>query len=174
VSAKFFQELARLGEAMVELPFAAVRRLAEPDGERKVQEAGWRAYDAWVRLMNAATDDLYGDAAFGAATGRSMEGALRWQRMSSAMAGAFFGTLWPAVGLPTAAELTELRAEVRALRDEAGAARLEAAEARAAEFAPRLAAEHPANDSLAAMWDGWVPPAAPFSVGKERTDGPAN
>lgn len=173
---KLFREFAKWGETMIELPFAALRGLADPEGERerKVQEAGWRAYDAWVRLLNAATDQLYGDAAFGASTGRAMEGALRWQRTASAAAGAFFGTLWPAVGLPTAAELTELRAEVRALRDEVAATRLEAEEARAAEFALRPAAEHPANDSLAAMWDGWIQPAASFAVRKERTDASAN
>ncbi len=175
MDAQFFREFAKLAEAMVELPFVSARRLIDPDGERKAQEAGWRAYDAWVRLLNAATDQLYGDAAFGASTGRSMESALRWQRMASAAAGAFFGALWPAVGLPTAVELTELRAEVRALRDELAGARLEAEEARAVQFAPRRqAAEHLANDSLAAMWDGWIAPAAPFAGRKERSDASAN
>jgi hypothetical protein len=159
---------------MVELPFATMRRMVDPDGERKVQEAGWNAYDAWIRVMNAATDQLYNDASFGSATGRAMEDGLKWQRMASASAGAFFSALWPVVGLPTAAELTELHADVRALRDEVAAARLEAEEARAAETILRSAAEPPANDSMAAMWDGWLPTAVPFSGAKVREDAPAN
>lgn len=171
---KFFEELTRLSEAMVELPFAAARRLARPDGEREAQQAGWKTYDAWVRVINAATDALYGSAAFGAATGRSMESALKFQRISSATAGAFFGALWPAIGLPTAVELTDLRAEVRALRDEVATARLEAAEARAAESMLRPAAEHPTNEALAAMWDGWISPAAQYANGGESSDASAN
>ncbi len=174
MSARFFEELARLSEAMIELPFAAARRVVVADGERKLQEAGWKAYDSWVRVVNAATDELYGNAAFGAAAGRAMENGLKWQRTSSATAGAFFAALWPAVGLPTAAELSDLRAEVRALRDEVAVARLDAEEARAAELLPRPATEHPANDSLAAMWDGWIPPAASFANGREGSDASAN
>lgn len=170
MNANFFQDLMKLGEAMVELPIAAMSRAIAPDGERKVHEAGWKAYDAWVRVMNSATGQLYNDPSFGAATGRAMQDGLKWQRMASASAGAFFAALWPAVGLPTAAELTELHAELRALRDEVAASRLEAEEARAAETALRSAIELPPNDSLATMWHGWIP-AAPFAV---REDAPAN
>jgi len=174
VSAKLFQELTRLGEAVVELPLAAMRRFADADGERKAQEAGWKAYDTWVRAISAATDALYDSEAFGAAAGRWIESGLKWQRLSSAAAGAFFGALWPAIGLPTAAEMTELRAELRALRDEAAAARLEAAEARAAQpVLPPAAGEHPTNESLAAMWNGWIA-QAPYVNGREGGDASAN
>jgi regulator of protease activity HflC (stomatin/prohibitin superfamily) len=74
------------------------------------------------------------------------------------------------VGLPSAAELTELRAEVGALRDDLAEARLEAEEARAAEI------ELPAGerDALIAMWNGgWSPAAVPF-VRKRGEDVPAN
>ena len=91
-----------------------------------------------------------------------MEASLKWQRLGSAMTGAFFAALWPAVGLPSAAELTELRAEVGALRDDLAVARLEAEEARAAEIEVP-AGERQVDDQLTAMWNGgWSPAAAPF------------
>jgi len=71
-----------------------------------------------VRLANEATNELYSNRLFGDLTGRAMEGALRLQRVGDALASAFFGNLWPAVGLPTASEIRSLRDEVMALRDE--------------------------------------------------------
>jgi hypothetical protein len=43
---------------------------------------------------------------------------LRAQRMGDAMASAFFGNLWPAIGLPAANEVRSLRDEVSALRED--------------------------------------------------------
>jgi hypothetical protein len=186
---KFFEQWAKFGEAMVEIPFVAARGLfaqdAQRNGEPEIQEgiqgkiqqdlqqAGWKAYDAWVQLLNASTDGLYASPEVGSALGRSMEASLRWQRLGSAMTGAFFAALWPAVGLPSAAELTELRAEVGALRDDLAMARLEAEEARAAEV-EMPAGERRVGDALAALWNGgWSPAAAPFA--RERgDDAPAN
>lgn len=163
MSAKFFEEFGKFTEAMMELPFAATRHLVGAAVEDEVQAVGWKAYDAWVRLANQATEDMYGSQAFGTAVGTSMEQALKWQRVGSAMAGAFFGALWPAIGLPTAAELNDLRAEVRALRDEVAESRLEAEEARATTRAHVRPAEQPVYDALAAMRNGWIPTMAAFA-----------
>src|SRR5271154_6680625 len=101
-----------------------------------------------------------------------MEASLKWQRLGSAMTGAFFAALWPAVGLPSAAELTELRAEVGALRDDLAAARLEAEEGRAAGIDVR-AGERQVDDQLTRMWNGgWAPTPAPF-VSEGGKDAPA-
>jgi hypothetical protein len=181
---KFFEQWTKLGEAMVEMPFVAARSMFAQDrdsqkrnsqdrersGEQDLQQAGWKAYDAWVQLLNESANGLYNSPAVGSSVGRSMEASLKWQRLGSAMTGAFFAALWPAVGLPSAAELTELRAEVGALRDDLAEARLEAEEARAAEI------ELPAGerDALIAMWNGgWSPAAVPF-VRKRGEDVPAN
>jgi hypothetical protein len=43
---------------------------------------------------------------------------LRVRRVGDALASAFFGNLWPAVGLPTASEIRTLHDEVMALREE--------------------------------------------------------
>jgi len=89
------------------------------------------------------------------------------------MSDAYFAALWPAVGLPSGAELTELRAEVGALRDDLAMARLEAEEARAAEIEVPVG-ERQVGDPMTAMWNGgWTPETAPF-VRKRGEDAPAN
>ena len=124
-------------------------------------------------MVEQSANSLYGSPEVGESVGRSMEASLKLQRVGSAMAGAFFAALWPAVGLPSAAELTDLRAEVGALRDDLAEARLEAEEARAAEI--DLPADEPkVNEKLTAMWNGgWTPEVAPF-VRKRGEDAPAN
>jgi hypothetical protein len=165
---KFFEQWTKLGEALVEMPFVAARSMFAQDrdsqdrersGEQDLRQAGWKAYDAWVQLLNESANGLYNSPAVGSSVGRSMEASLKWQRLGSAMTGAFFAALWPAVGLPSAAELTELRAEVGALRDDLAEARLEAEEARAAEI-ELPAGERQAGEALTAMWNGGWSPAA--------------
>ncbi len=165
---KFFEQWTKLGEAIIEMPFVAARRVfaqdGETSGEQDLQQAGWKAYDAWVQLLNESANGLYNSPAVGSAVGRSMEASLKWQRLGSAMTGAVFAALWPAVGLPSAAELTELRAEVGALRDDLAEARLEAEEARAAEIDELPAGERQAGEALTAMWNGgWSPAAVPMA-----------
>jgi hypothetical protein len=181
VNVKFFEQLSKFSEAMLEVPFVAATSMFAHNGdqdrgqsgEQKLQQAGWKAYDAWMELLSESTNGLYASPEVGASVGRSMEASLRWQRLGSAMTGAFFAALWPAMGLPSAAELTELRAEVGALRDDLAVARLEAEEARAAEI-DVPAGERQVNDSLTAMWNGgWSPAAAPF-VRERGKDAPAN
>ncbi len=173
MNVKFFEQLGKLGEAMVEMPFAAAKSMVAQNGqggEQDLRQAGWKAYDAWVRLVNEAANGIYGSPEIGVSVRRSMEASLKWQRLGSAVTEAFFAALWPAVGLPTAAELTELRAEVGALRDDLAMARLEGAEVRAAEVP--VAADQ-ASDALTAMWNGGWIPAAPF-VAERGKDAPAN
>jgi hypothetical protein len=71
-----------------------------------------------VRLANEATNELYANRLFGDMTGRTFESALRIQRAGDALASAFFGNLWPSVGLPTASQIQGLRDEVMALRQD--------------------------------------------------------
>lgn len=181
MNVKFFEQLSKFSEAMLEMPYVAARSMLAQDrdqdrsqrGERELQQAGWKAYDAWIQLLSESANGLYASPEVGASVGRSMEASLRWQRLGSAMTGAFFAALWPAVGLPSAAELTELRAEVGALRDDLAVARLEAEEARAAEVDVAAGVRQVA-DPLTAMWNGgWTPEVAPF-VRKRSEDAPAN
>ncbi len=111
-------ELTKFYEAaLLELPFAAVRRLFAGD-DQVFSEAGWKAYDSWVRLANETANQLYANRAFGEVAGRAFETALGLQRLNDALAPAFFGTLWHALGLPTASSVEALHDETRALHQE--------------------------------------------------------
>jgi hypothetical protein len=112
-------ELAKFARAAwLDLPLAAAKLVIGAGDEKNLTKAGWTTYDAWVRLANEATNELYANRFFGDLTGRTMESVLRVQQVSDAMASAFFGKLWNAVGLPTASEIRTLRDEVVALREE--------------------------------------------------------
>ncbi len=117
--APWTDELTKFYEAaLLELPSAAVRRLFAGD-DQGFSEAGWKAYDSWVRLANETANQLYANRAFGEVAGRAFETALGLQRLNDALAPAFFGSLWHALGLPTTASNVEtLHDETRALRQE--------------------------------------------------------
>jgi len=83
--------------------------------EKEVVEAAWKGYDAGVRLASTSVDYLYRDAVVSDFMARSLDGWLRWQRLSQAAASAFFAALWPAVGLPTAAAVQALSEELRSV-----------------------------------------------------------
>ena len=102
----------------VELPGAMIKRLTAAGAEQDAHEAGWKAYDAWVRLANEAVNTLYADRAFGDTMARAFETNLGFGRIAETFASTFFGNLWPAIGLPTAREIHALRGELTALREE--------------------------------------------------------
>jgi hypothetical protein len=124
----FVENLFNLAEAaIVDLPVAAVKRLVGSSDERELHEAGWKAYDAAVAIANDATNRVFTTPAIASLTSRSLEAAVRWQRLNNAVSGAFFAALWPSLGLPTASvvqaardELSEIRGELQALRIESG------------------------------------------------------
>jgi len=101
--------------AFLELPVAGAKWGSGIGKEQEVAEAVWKGYDAWVRLTTTSIDELYTNSLFGEIVARSLDGGLRWQRLSQAWAGAFFAGLWPAMGLPTAAAVQALYAEVQFL-----------------------------------------------------------
>ena len=127
------------------------------DSERALRQRGWKAYDAWVQLVNETVNSLYVTPHVGASLGRLMEESLRWPRFGSSMTSAFFAGLWPTVGPPTEAELTELRAEVASLHDELAMTRVEAEEMCVAQ-----PAESQASEALSATRNGvWKPAGGP-------------
>jgi hypothetical protein len=158
----------------LDLPAATVKRMVSSDGERAMYEAGWKAYDALVGVSNELTNQLYSSEAFGNAAGRMIDATVRWQRLQNAVAGAFFSSLWPAIGLPTASEIESMRQEIRAMREELAAQRAEEAAVRAIE------ARHPTRERITspivpsssnpavhqiAVWSGW-----PISEAREADD----
>jgi hypothetical protein len=116
--APWTDELTKFYEAaLLGLPFAAVKRLFAGD-EQGFSDAGWKAYDSWVRLANEAANQLYANRAFGEVAARAFETALGLQRLNNALAPAFFGTLWHELGLPTASSIEAVHDEAIALRQE--------------------------------------------------------
>jgi hypothetical protein len=115
------KELSNFFEAVwLELPAEAGKVLLGGD-KKGLRKAGWRAYEAWVSLANELTNTIYSDPFIGQANGRAMEMALRLRQIGGTMAAAFFGNLWPSVGLPTHSEMVALRDELLALREELAA-----------------------------------------------------
>ncbi len=102
----------------VELPVAGSKASLGIAKDGEVEGAVWKGYEAWVRLLNHSTNMTYLNPFVGDYVARSLHQALRWQRLTSSVAGAFFTGLWSAVGLPAAAEVQGMRAELQALRRE--------------------------------------------------------
>ena len=116
---EFADGMVKLFEAACfDIPMAAAKTIAGNGDDNTLKAAGWKAYEAWVSLANDAANRLYANRAFGEASGRAFESALRMQRVSDALTSAFFGNLWPALGLPTQNQINSLRDEVTALRAE--------------------------------------------------------
>jgi hypothetical protein len=119
---EFSEGLVRLFEATwFDLPTAVARQITgrgedKALNDKSLNDAGWKVYEAWVSLANDAANRLYANPAFGAASGRAFETVLRVQRVGDALSSAFFGNLWPALGLPTQDQISSLRDEVTALR----------------------------------------------------------
>ena len=116
----FSDEILKLAQCLMpEPPTAKVKRIVADGGiDRQVHEIGWKAYDTVVGAANNATNRLYSNPAVGNVLGGAIDIMLRWQRFNAAVAGAFFAALWPAVGLPSAAEVEALRRDMRSMREE--------------------------------------------------------
>jgi hypothetical protein len=105
--------------AFIELPSAAARRLlAEEKDDQSLYAAGWKAYDAFVRIANESANQLYANPAFGEVTARSIEAALQARRASDSIASALFREVLPVLGLPSAKEIESLNRSITALREE--------------------------------------------------------
>jgi hypothetical protein len=62
VNPRFFEQLRHVNEAMIEMQFQVAERLLAQrgqDSERALRQRGWKAYDAWVQLVNETVNSLY-------------------------------------------------------------------------------------------------------------------
>jgi hypothetical protein len=156
------EDFGKLFEAAwIDLPTAAVKRLLAGEDQGAVSAAGWKAYDAWVRLANDASNRMYDNPTFGAMAGRGIQAGLQVTRVVDAVASAIFGNLWPAIGLPTATDMQALRADVKALREELRTIREDASAEVSEErdedaYAPARRAES-ANAAAEIIWNGYKP-----------------
>ncbi len=146
---------------MPEPPTAKVRRvIAESLIDRQAHEVAWTAYDTVVGAANDLTNRLFANPAVGNLLGGAIDIVLRWQRFNAAVAGAFFGTLWPAVDLPAATDIAAIRIELRSMREEL----LDAVAERDA--AKSLAAARKSSAYQFSAWPQW-PGSEPAEVGKD-------
>lgn len=136
---------------MIDLPIAATVRVLARTDERELNQAGWKAYDAIVKVANSATSRVYTNSAFGRVAAGAMEFALRAQRLNAALSSAIFANLWPAIGLPTANDVTSMREEVTALRSDLAQARVAIAAAAIEPAELREPRNNPPFDLEAAM-----------------------
>jgi hypothetical protein len=151
--AQMARELGKFVQAFwLELPLAAAHRLLRQGGETVLRKAGWKAYDAFVSLTNEATNLVYANPVVGSVTGQTMERVLQIQHMGSSAASAFFGNLWPAIGLPTAGQVVGLRTEIATLHEELNQAVAAAAEEQPE--APRFAAA--SSEKLSLIRNGYL------------------
>ena len=119
----FSDEILKLAQCLMpEPPTAKVKRMVaeitDKGIERQLHEMGWKAYDTVVGAAHAATGRVLTSPTVGQVLGSAIDVTLRWQRFNAAVAGAFFASFWPSVGLPTATEVEALRSDVRAMREE--------------------------------------------------------
>ena len=101
---------------LIELPVAGTKASLGVAKDNEVEETAWKAYEAWIRLVNRSTDALYQNPFFGDALGRTLPGLLRMQRLAGSVSGAVFAALRSAAGLPGASEVQAVRTELHDLR----------------------------------------------------------
>jgi len=146
---------------MPEPPTAKVRRvIAESLIDRQAHEVSWTAYDTVVGAANDLTNRLFANPAVGNVLGGAIDIVLRWQRFNAAVAGAFFGALWPAVDLPAATDIEAIQIELRSMREEL----LDVVAERDA--AKSLAAARKSSAYQFSAWPQW-PGSDPVEIGKD-------
>jgi hypothetical protein len=101
---------------MIELPVAGAKSTLGVVKDGEIEGTAWKAYDAWIRIVNRSTDALYQNPFFGDGLGRSLPGVLQTQRFTGAVSEAAFAVLRTVTGLAGASEVQAVRAELRDLR----------------------------------------------------------
>ncbi len=167
----FSDEILKLAQCLMPVaPTAKVKQVIESaQVETSLSEVAWKAYDSVVGLTKVATNGLLTNETVGQVLGGSIDMMLRWQRFNTAVAGAWFNALWPAVGLPTGSEVAQVRSDIRGLREELRAAVIEAETnedyARELHNAVRHSivngnevADRGSSSQQVAIWTGWTDP----------------
>ncbi len=167
----FSDEILKLAQCLMPVaPTAKVKQVIESaQVETSLSEVAWKAYDSVVGLTKVATNGLFTNETVGQVLGGSIDMMLRWQRFNTAVAGAWFNALWPAVGLPTGSEVAQVRSDIRGLREELRAAVIEAETnedyARELHNAVRHSivngnevADRGSSSQQVAIWTGWTDP----------------
>jgi len=111
--------VTNLAEAvLIDLPLFAIGRSLDRSFSNDLHHTAWRAYDASVAISTDLTNRMYRSRRFGRVSGRALEASLKAYRLADAASGAFFASLWPMVGLPTASEMRRLSDKIDSLRQQ--------------------------------------------------------
>jgi hypothetical protein len=156
--------------ALVEFPAAAARRLlTEEKDDQELYAAGWKAYDAFVRIANESANQLYANPAFGQMAAQALEIGLQARRASDALASGIFRDLLPVVGLPSAKDIERLNRSVEGLRDEVRSLRETQDNVDAVDDGYAAARSAPAqNASAQIIWNGMKRPDEPRKQRREK------
>ena len=144
-----------------DLPLAGVKWSLGVGEEREATEAVWKGYDASVRLAASAIDALYRTPLFSDVFSRTVNAALRWQKITNTFGNALFTSVWKALRVPTVDEVQGLSEQIRALEHALSQAvqkkdaqaildQLRALEARLPRTAPTPVRSNPHEDRAAA------------------------
>jgi hypothetical protein len=165
----FSDEMLKLAQCLMPVaPTTKVKRVIDSvQVETSLSEVAWKAYDSVVGLTKVATNGLFTNETVGQVLGGSIDIMLRLQRFNTAVAGAWFNALWPAVGLPTGSEVAQVRSDIRGLREELRAVVVEAETNE--EYARELheavrdsivngneVADRGSSSQQVAVWTGWT------------------
>lgn len=168
---KVINDIAAFFEAaLIELPTAVARRfLTEEKDDQALYAAGWKAYDAFVRIANESANQLYANPAFGQMASQTLEIGLQARRASDALAAGIFRDVLPAVGLPAAKDIERLNRTVEGLREEVRALRAtqESLDAIDNDYGAARSAQTQ-NASAQIIWNGMKPAAAPRPQRQEK------
>jgi hypothetical protein len=168
---KVINDIATFFEAaLIELPTAAARRLlTDEKDDQALYAAGWKAYDAFVRIANESANQLYANPAFGQMAAQTLEIGLQARRASDALTSGIFRDLLPVVGLPAAKDIERLNRSVEGLREEVHALReaQENLDAIDNDYAAARSAEAH-NPSARIIWNGMKRSDAPHQQRREK------
>ena len=94
----------------VDLPLAMTRWAVGMGTEEMATTTAWHGYDASVRVLTSAVDALYRAPITAVVFGRTVDAALRLQRLSNAVTGMVFAGFRRAATLPTTIASQEFNA----------------------------------------------------------------
>ncbi|HEX4211588.1 MAG TPA: hypothetical protein VHY56_14410 [Candidatus Binataceae bacterium] len=167
---KVVNDIATFFEAaLIDLPTAAARRLlTEEKDDQALYSAGWKAYDAFVRIANESANQLYANPAFGQMAAQTLEIGLQARRAGDALTSGIFRDLLPVVGMPAAKDLERLNRTVEGLREEVRGLRAAQENFEGIDDYAAARSAEAQNASAQIIWNGMKPSDKPRPQRQEK------
>jgi hypothetical protein len=167
---KMIRDVATFFEAaLIDLPTAIARQLlTEQKDDQAIHTAGWKAYDAFVRIANESANELYANPAFGHMAAQTLEMGLQARRAGDALVSGFFRDLMPVMGLPAAKDIERLNRTVEGLREEVRELRAQQEDLDALDDYAAARSAEARNASTQIIWNGMKPSDQPRQQRREK------